>query len=55
VVLFTKAPLANPAVAALFAERQVEKTCQAIVARPVLLPPTELSVETPVAGAPART
>lgn len=45
VVLFTKAPEVNPAVAALFAERHVEKTYQALVARPARLPPREWSVE----------
>lgn len=55
VVLFTKAGRVNPAVAALFAERRVEKTYRALVARPPRLPPARWSVETPVAGAAART
>lgn len=45
VVLFTKAPRANPALAALFAERRVEKTYLALAARPPRLPPASWSVE----------
>ena len=55
VVLFTKRPDVNPAVAALFAGRRVEKTYHALTARPSRLPPRGWAVEGKLAGAVART
>ena len=48
VVLFAKAPEANPSLAKSFAEGEVEKTYVALVARPPVDWPSELAIDTPI-------
>lgn len=48
VVLFGKIPEANPALARSFAEREVDKTYVALVVRPPVDWPSELTIDTPI-------
>lgn len=49
VVLFAKAPAANAALAASFAERRVEKTYVALIQRPPINWPTTMTLDSPLA------
>lgn len=54
VLLLVKDPGTNAAVGRLFAERRVEKTYQALTARPATLPPPEWSARSFLAAAPRQ-